>query len=453
MEFKDTTVRLDPMSVSERKKSVREAARQQLNEQQGSGLFTDETHWHGLPAGGAWLRPKDFLLALNPGVPISLFGEGYNAAESLALAVASVEQQVMQEKPNQAKWSGPLDGPSPMDISQGSIGDCYLLASLSAVAEEPTRIVSLFANEAYDESTGRYTVVMWVNGEWVAETVDDRFYVRGGKPVFCGCKGTNKIWAMLYEKAYCKRKFQGDWEKLGGGGLPYTVLHALLGASSGSVRTEGLTKTFTDADLFELLRWHVLKDKEGVVVCGAAQNLPFLSNFLVFGCLWRVFSAFLCYPFSRCARSYAPPCFDCVWSAYQLLMHTANWVLALACCPFWDCYTILILLYNLKMSGIVQSHAYAIIDVAEVPIGCCCAIMSGMISGPDKIVKLRNPWGTGEWKGAYSDKSCFWTAAGRKCVDLEAAEDGAFWIRISDFRRYFSTVCIAPYKKSAIAKE
>jgi hypothetical protein len=28
---------------------------------------------------------------------------------------------------------------------------------------------------------------------------------------------------------------------------------------------------------------------------------------------------------------------------------------------------------------------------------------------PVKLVKMRNPWGEGEWKGDWSDKSDLWT--------------------------------------------
>lgn len=50
--------------------------------------------------------------------------------------------------------------------------------------------------------------------------------------------------------------------------------------------------------------------------------------------------------------------------------------------------------------GIVSSHAYAILEVAEV--------------GTERIIKMRNPWGQGEWKGDWSDGSTKWTEALKK---------------------------------------
>ena len=37
--------------------------------------------------------------------------------------------------------------PSPTDIKQGQLGDCYLLSALSALAEDPERIRKLFHDD------------------------------------------------------------------------------------------------------------------------------------------------------------------------------------------------------------------------------------------------------------------------------------------------------------------
>jgi len=43
--------------------------------------------------------------------------------------------------------------------------------------------------------------------------------------------------------------------------------------------------------------------------------------------------------------------------------------------------------------GIISGHAYSLIAVFEFQIA----------SGRIRLVKLRNPWGKGEWKGDWSD--------------------------------------------------
>ena len=43
-----------------------------------------------------------------------------------------------------------LDGISPNDVAQGSLGDCYYLAALATLAEWPHRIKKIFISENTD---------------------------------------------------------------------------------------------------------------------------------------------------------------------------------------------------------------------------------------------------------------------------------------------------------------
>jgi hypothetical protein len=60
--------------------------------------------------------------------------------------------------------------------------------------------------------------------------------------------------------------------------------------------------------------------------------------------------------------------------------------------------------YTLEKFGIVSRHAYSIIDVKYV-LGL-------------QLVRLRNPWGSFVWNGAYCDESDKWTVALKKAVDF-----------------------------------
>eukprot|EP00924_Labyrinthula_sp_SR-Ha-C_P014632 snap_masked-scaffold_34-processed-gene-3.50-mRNA-1 protein AED:1.00 eAED:1.00 QI:0/0/0/0/1/1/3/0/1642 len=98
-----------------------------------------------------------------------------------------------------------------------------------------------------------------------------------------------------------------------------------------------------------------------------------------------------------------------------------------------------------ELYGLVQKHAYSLTDIARLDTGAY-------------IVRIRNPWGFGEWKGKYSDESSlFRTHEGllRKAFssqkenrkkDVEHFEknenDGAFFMELSDFRNYFSHLFI-----------
>ncbi len=54
---------------------------------------------------------------------------------------------------------------------------------------------------------------------------------------------------------------------------------------------------------------------------------------------------------------------------------------------------------------------------------------------------MRNPWGKGEWNGAWSDKSSKWTPKLKKEVGfVEDADDGSFWMEARDFVKKFSEI-------------
>eukprot|EP00941_MAST-03F_sp_MAST-3F-sp1_P000681 g681.t1 len=81
--------------------------------------------------------------------------------------------------------------------------------------------------------------------------------------------------------------------------------------------------------------------------------------------------------------------------------------------------------------GLNHAHAYAILNIKAVGHG-----------SSNQLIQLRNPWGSHEWKGAWSDTSSKWTTASRRRCghDGKNKNDGIFWMSIRDFRRYFNKV-------------
>mmetsp|Transcript_8619 Transcript_8619/g.16486 ORF Transcript_8619/g.16486 Transcript_8619/m.16486 type:complete len:1141 (-) Transcript_8619:44-3466(-) len=78
--------------------------------------------------------------------------------------------------------------------------------------------------------------------------------------------------------------------------------------------------------------------------------------------------------------------------------------------------------------GIVEEHAFAILKVQEYR--------------GHQLLKLRNPWGRTEWNGDWSDTSHRWTRKALETLDPEGAEDGTFWMPLSDVLRLFKGVYI-----------
>jgi len=82
------------------------------------------------------------------------------------------------EIPDATMWSNEETVPSPRDIVQGYIGDCYLVSSLSALADLPGRVERIVKMHEINEE-GIYTFKMWALGLPIEVSIDDRlpFYV------------------------------------------------------------------------------------------------------------------------------------------------------------------------------------------------------------------------------------------------------------------------------------
>lgn len=58
-------------------------------------------------------------------------------------------------------------------------------------------------------------------------------------------------------------------------------------------------------------------------------------------------------------------------------------------------------------------------------------------------MKIRNPWGRGEWTGDWSDDSELWTTRIRNILNFDVIEnDGIFWMDFNDFLFEFDTVYV-----------
>jgi len=79
--------------------------------------------------------------------------------------------------------------------------------------------------------------------------------------------------------------------------------------------------------------------------------------------------------------------------------------------------------------GIISGHAYSVVSCHE------------FILREEKVrlLKLRNPWGSGEWTGDWSDNSDKWTDQLRDLCGSTVADDGYFYIPIED---YWEEYCV-----------
>jgi len=72
-------------------------------------------------------------------------------------------------------------------------------------------------------------------------------------------------------------------------------------------------------------------------------------------------------------------------------------------------------------TGLVGGHVYSVLRLVD--------------AGGTQLVQCRNPWGTGEWKGKFSDANEHgeWTPELREATGWTGANDGKFWMCIEDF--------------------
>ena len=75
--------------------------------------------------------------------------------------------------------------------------------------------------------------------------------------------------------------------------------------------------------------------------------------------------------------------------------------------------------------NIVRMHAYSIMEAREIK--------------GNRLLKVRNPWGEYEWRGAWSDGSEQWTPEWMELLNHRFGDDGQFWISYEDLLREYSS--------------
>lgn len=273
----------------------------------------------------------------------------------------------------------------PNDIHQGGLGDCYFLASISAIAEYKDRITRLFLTKEINKE-GIYAVALCVGGMWHDIVIDDWIPCNPGTntPAFNTTK-TNELWVILLEKAWAK--IYGGYLNIAAG-LTREALRDLTGASCVTL--------FTNGDKEELWAKIFDADHKKYIMTAGSDDLNNGSDTFI------------------------------------------------------------------EKIGIAGSHAYSLLGAFELEYdrgNYKLVIDPAKVKNKtiERIVKLRNPWGTGEWSGDWGDLSPLWTDALKKDLCFTVEDDGTFFMSYKDFCKFYSDVQICYYvdgnKYSSIYKE
>lgn len=92
-------------------------------------------------------------------------------------------------------------------------------------------------------------------------------------------------------------------------------------------------------------------------------------------------------------------------------------------------------------TGLVAGHAYTLIAAKQSSQG-------------HRLVKLRNPWGSMEWTGDWSDSSPLWTQEMQAEIEvLTQVDDGTFWMCFEDLLKHFSSLNVCMTRLPGLSKQ
>ncbi|CAL1530831.1 unnamed protein product [Lymnaea stagnalis] len=97
-------------------------------------------------------------------------------------------------------------------------------------------------------------------------------------------------------------------------------------------------------------------------------------------------------------------------------------------------------------NGLYMGHAYSITGFRQIPTG----------RGTVNLLRLRNPWGSGEWKGAWSDRSQEMRYLTKELQDqlmYTDRDDGEFWMSYEDFIDNFHEIDLCHMQPDALIEE
>ena len=287
-------------------------------------------------------------------------------------------------------------GISPSDICQGGLGDCWLLAALAALSEQPHYIRSIFLT-AQLNPRGKYQLRFYdpPTSKFITIVIDDRIPCHQGtkKPRFSEPNG-NDSWTLLVEKAFAK--YQKSYANIEGGFMLYAlavftgcnVAHFSRSNGAWNELTLDVQRSAepTKPDDIRFKSDQTNADKSG------SKNDEEMFDVVVRMCRNR-----------------------CILTAGSKGKDTT-----LTDGRGTD-------------GGIVPGHAYSILG----------AYKPHLSTEAIHLVKLRNPWGKFEWNGDWSDKSEKWNqypGVKLECCPKDDDNDGAFFMEWKDFLLYFNQI-------------
>eukprot|EP00929_Paragymnodinium_shiwhaense_P014010 TRINITY_DN121873_c0_g1_i1.p1 TRINITY_DN121873_c0_g1~~TRINITY_DN121873_c0_g1_i1.p1 ORF type:complete len:793 (+),score=178.71 TRINITY_DN121873_c0_g1_i1:103-2481(+) len=310
---------------------------------------------------------------------------------------------------------------SPGDVSQGSVGDCWLLSAISALAEFDGAIAKLFKNtkdlkNLPHDGANEYVVTLYDLKTWqpIDVVVDERLCTKPNSNSLLGAapSASGELWVCYLEKAIVAHC--GGWDEVDGGVCTH-AWRLLTGCRDqytfhwrdGGFRCSGTKNPNTG-------QWEEL------------ANSPHKG----FRALWPMPWPEVSGGGSLGSKVSEENLFErmCAWDDH-------NFLIACASKGSSD---------KNDSDGIVDGHAYTVLQCIDNAGGT-----------EFDMVKIRNPWGHGELKsGKWDDDGPGWAAypSVKAACKPRASDDGTFWMERAEFFKYFDTVYLCALDMAEFVK-
>ncbi|EMC99760.1 hypothetical protein BAUCODRAFT_30166 [Baudoinia panamericana UAMH 10762] len=268
-----------------------------------------------------------------------------------------------------------IAGPSANDVRQGRNGDCWLMSALGTISNSQGLIEKICV--ARNEEVGVYGFVFHRDGTWYSEVVDDKLYLMNED--FYDRQDRNRSdgianWISVQNPKNVEKEYQKRFQ------TGSKALYFAQCSDPNETWLPLLEKAFAKAhgDYLAVEGGFVGEAIEDLT--GGVTSELHATDILSREDFWEN-------ELSKVNRQFL---FGCGQSRG----------------------------FDGDRRGIQHRHAYSVMEAREVD--------------GKRLVKLRNPWGNTEWKGAWSDGSEEWNSHWLDKLGHKFSDDGVFWISYED---------------------
>lgn len=276
------------------------------------------------------------------------------------------------------------DGASSNDIVQGKLGDCWLLAAMSVLTCNKQLVHNICVVQ--EPEVGVYGFVFYRDGEWHQTIIDDKLYLRAPSydesgDVVLGMYGLQhrnqeESYTDLFQRG-SKSLFFGQCSDEHETWVP--LLEKAFAKAHGSY-----------AALIGGQTGEAIEDLTGGVTTEIYTTNILNKDKFWYEELCKIGRDFV---FSAAVASYRE------WRGGDAAIRAE------------------------RRQGIVSAHAYAVLATYE--------------GYGQRLIKMRNPWGSSEWTGSWSDGSKEWNSDWFERLNHKFGDDGVFWISYDDLLRKY----------------